>query len=201
MIEIFAYAIGVMYTPGPVNLLGLNTGLNGHVRTSAGYYLGVGSAMLVLFLAFGSLGAALIGPDALIIISLLGCGYITTLALKILRASVTVEEKNTANQPLSYRQGLILQLLNPKGMVATLPIATIQFPGAGIQGVGIVVWSLVLATLAIGAPASYAIAGHLMGRRIDNPVFFRWFNRTMAALLLYVAVAIAYEFVYLPLSG
>ena len=66
MIEIFAYAIGVMYTPGPVNLLSLNTGLNGHAKASTGYYFGVGSAMLLLFLSFGWLGSALIGRDGLI---------------------------------------------------------------------------------------------------------------------------------------
>ena len=29
MLAIIAYALGVMYTPGPVNLLGLNVGING----------------------------------------------------------------------------------------------------------------------------------------------------------------------------
>ncbi|HET8800699.1 MAG TPA: LysE family transporter [Marinobacter sp.] len=199
MIEIFAYAIGVMYTPGPVNLLGLNTGLNGHAKASTGYYFGVGSAMLLLFLSFGWLGSRLIGSDVLIIISILGCGYIATLAVKIFRASVTLGEDRTNERPLRYRQGLVLQLLNPKGVVATLPIATIQFPGAGIHGAGILVWSLALTVLAIGAPGSYAVVGHLLGKRIENPLFFTWFNRVMAALLFYVAGSIGYEFVYMPL--
>lgn len=201
MIEIFAYAIGVMYTPGPVNLLSLNTGLNGHAKASTGYYFGVGSAMLLLFLSFGWLGSTLIGRDGLIMISVLGCGYIATLAIKILKAKVTLGKDTTNERPLRYRQGLILQLLNPKGVVATLPIATIQFPGAGIHGTGILVWSLVLTVLAIGAPGSYAVVGHLLGKRIENPLFFTWFNRVMAALLLYVVGSIGYEFVYLPLIG
>lgn len=29
MLAIVAYALGIMYTPGPVNLLGLNVGING----------------------------------------------------------------------------------------------------------------------------------------------------------------------------
>lgn len=201
MIEIFAYAIGVMYTPGPANLLGLNTGLNGHARASSGYYLGVGSAMMLLFLLFGWLGSALISRNGLIIISMFGCGYIAMLAVRIFKASVTLGNDPTNAHPLSYRQGLILQLLNPKGVVATLPIATIQFPGAGIHGTGILAWSLVLTVLAIGAPGSYALVGHLLGKRIENPVFFKWFNRVMAALLFYVAASIGYEFVYLPLFG
>lgn len=201
MIEIFAYAIGVMYTPGPVNLLGLNAGLNGHARASTGYCFGVGSAMLLMFLSFGWLGSTLISGDVLIILSMLGCAYITTLAVKIFKASVTLGEDSTTERPLRYRQGLILQLLNPKGIVATLPIATIQFPGAGIHGIGILLWSLALTVLAIGAPGSYALVGHFLGKRITTPAFFKWFNRVMAVLLFYVAASIAYEFVYLPLVG
>ena len=201
MIEIFAYAIGVMYTPGPVNLLGLNAGLNGHARASAGYCFGVGTAMLMLFLMFGWLGSELINGDVLIILSMLGCAYITTLAIKIFKASVTLGDGPATEGPLGYRQGLILQLLNPKGIVATLPIATIQFPGAGIQGIGILIWSLALTALAIGAPGSYTLVGHLLGNRIKAPAVFKWFNRVMAALLFYVAASIAYEFVYLPLFG
>ncbi|GAB3681193.1 LysE family translocator [Salinisphaera aquimarina] len=199
MIGIFAYAIGVMYTPGPVNLLGLNTGLNGQFRASTGFFFGVGLAMLILLLAFGWAGAAWVRGDALVYISALGCLYIGYLALKIARASVTIDTKRQTARALRFRQGLVMQLLNPKGIVATLPIATIQFPGAGIHGAGLVLWSAVLALLAVGAPGSYSLVGDLLGRRIGDPKYFLWFNRAMAVLLLYVAAAIAYEHVYLPL--
>lgn len=66
-------------------------------------------------------------------------------------------------------------------------------------GTGILVWSLVLTVLAIGAPGSYAVVGHLLGKRIEKPFSLTWFNRVMAALLFYVAGSIGYEFVYLPL--
>lgn len=201
MIEIFAYAIGVMYTPGPVNLLGLNTGMNGHFKASAGFYFGVGSAMLCLFLLFGWLGSTLVGDRELMVISVLGCSYITYLAVKILRATVHVDTHGARERPLRYRDGLIMQLLNPKGVVATLPIATIQFPGAGIHGPALVFWSLVLTVLAIGAPGSYSLAGKLLGQRITHPAFFKWFNRTMALLLIYVAGAIGYEFVFKPMAA
>lgn len=199
MIEIFAYAIGVMYTPGPVNLLGLNAGLNGQFRAATGFYVGVGSAMLILFLTFGWIGSAFVGGNVLLVISLAGCTYIIYLAMRILRASVHVDESAGEARALGFRDGLVIQLLNPKGVVATLPIATIQFPGAGIHGVGVVIWSGILALLAIGAPGSYALAGSVLGRRITRPAVFRWFNRVMALLLLYVAGAIGYDFVYRPL--
>lgn len=199
MIEIFAYAIGVMYTPGPVNLLGLNSGINGHFRASSGFYVGVGAAMLILFLFFGWVGSNVVGGNGLMLVSVMGCAYIAYLAFKILRASVEINENSRATRPLRFREGLVTQLLNPKGIVATLPIATIQFPGIGIHGFALVLWSGVLALLAIGAPGSYSLVGSLVGKRIHHPAFFRWFNQMMALLLLYVAVAIGYEYIYLPL--
>ncbi len=37
MADIFAYAIGIMYTPGPINLLGLSSGLNKQTRSHLGF--------------------------------------------------------------------------------------------------------------------------------------------------------------------
>ena len=50
MLAIIAYAVGIMYSPGPVNLMGLNTGVNGQAKRRWGFCLGVGTAMLLLFL-------------------------------------------------------------------------------------------------------------------------------------------------------
>lgn len=80
-----------------------------------------------------------------------------------------------------------MQLLNPKAPLAILPIATVQFPAAGVEGTAILFWSLVLGTMAGGAPGSYLLAGAKLGRFIQNPVVFRGLNLVMALLLLYVA--------------
>ena len=83
MIELLAYAIGIMYTPGPVNLIGLNAGLGDRTRASLGFFLGVGLAMFVLLLLFGWAGTRLVREDTLIYVSLVGCLYIAYLAIKI----------------------------------------------------------------------------------------------------------------------
>ncbi|HKJ96071.1 MAG TPA: LysE family transporter [Gammaproteobacteria bacterium] len=201
MTAIFAYAIGVMYTPGPVNLLGLNAGINGRLRASVGYFVGVGSAMLILLLVFGWVGSAWVEGPALVVISALGSAYIVYLAVKIARESVSLDgDAPTSRSPaLGFREGLVMQLMNPKGIVATLPIAAIQFPAAGVHGVSLLAWSAVIAVLAIGAPGSYCVVGHWVGRRAASPRVFRSFNTVMAGLLIYVAVKIAYHHVYLPL--
>ncbi len=198
MLAIFAYAFGIMYTPGPINLLGLHSGLNQRTRSHLGFFGGVACAMFLLFVLLGFVGLQLINPHILPVISLLGCGYILYIAWKVGSASVQIHREQPQAAALSFKDGIIMQLLNPKALVATLPIATIQFPSAGIVGAQIIVWSLLLALLAFGAPTSYSLLGAALGKRIENPRYFKVFNRVMAALLVYVSLSIAYQHVYLP---
>ncbi|MEZ9230659.1 LysE family translocator [Vibrio amylolyticus] len=199
MLEIFAYAFGIMYTPGPVNLLGLNCGFNNRTRKHLGFFFGVGSAMFILFVFLSYVGLKVVNPELLPFISLAGCGYILYIARKVASANVSLNSKGDNQNALSFRDGLLMQLLNPKGLVATLPIATIQFPSAGVTGVSVLFWSLILAVLAFGAPTSYSLLGQLVGKRLENPIYFKVFNYVMASLLVYVALTIGYEHVYTKL--
>lgn len=196
MVEILAYAVGIMYTPGPVNLLSLNTGLNGHARFR--FAAGVGCAMLSLFLLFGFTGAWLVEPRYRLLISVAGSVYIVYLAFKIARASIRISDRSQPqNDTLGFSSGLLMQLLNPKSYIAILPIVTVQFPAARITGIAILFWSLLLATLAFGAPTLYMLTGKHLSKRIKQTDYFRILNLGMAVLLLYVAGDIAYSQVYL----
>ncbi|WP_445620324.1 LysE family translocator [Kushneria sp. Sum13] len=201
MLAIIVYALGIMYSPGPVNLLGLNMGLHGQARRAIGYYLGVGLAMLLLFLLFGLAGAAWVKPGVLALFGALGCGYILYLAVKMARSSIDPNAPGKAPRAMTFRDGLLMQLGNPKGVVATLPIAALQFPAAGIHGVGLVVWSLGLAALAVGAPSSYAALGALLGRRLESARLLKGINLVMAALLVGVAISMGWKHVWLPMAA
>ncbi len=200
MADIFAYAIGIMYTPGPINLLGLSSGLNKQTRSHLGFFIGVGSAMFILFVLLGYLGLQVINPQFLPYVSLIGCGYILYIAWKVAKAKVHVNDAS-ADASLSFFDGLFMQLLNPKALVATLPIATIQFSSADITDAAIVFWSLILAILAFGAPTSYSLAGLVLGKQVSRTGVFNVFNKLMAVLLVYVALMIAYEHVLTPLMA
>lgn len=165
--------------------------------------------MLLLFLLFSYSGSWLINAHYQWLISCGGACYIFYLALKIAKAGIFPEKNNTKLEAkaeksnnsnkgeLNFRSGLLLQLLNPKSFIVILPIATIQFPAAQITGVSILLWSLLLSGLAFGAPSCYMIIGSRLGSLIHQPRYFRGLNLSMAALLFYVAVEIAYRHVYL----
>ncbi|QQE79239.1 LysE family translocator [Alicyclobacillus sp. SO9] len=200
MIGVFLYAIGIMYTPGPGNLLGLQAGLQHKLKQSVWYFLGVGSAMCFFFLLFGYTGQVVVKKVYLPYISLLGGTYILYLAVKIFRAQTDVNATSNAMVP-DFKQGLLLTLLNPKAILATLPIAVIQFPSLGVTGIEILFMSLCLALLAVGAPTLYALVGEYLHRLVMNQRIMQIFNKAMAVLLFYVGLSILWEHVYLVLRG
>ncbi|GAA0179123.1 hypothetical protein SH2C18_20520 [Clostridium sediminicola] len=119
MLEMFLYAIGIMYTPGPMNLLGLNLGINKKLKET----------------------------------------------------------------------------------LATLPIATINFPANDIVGIKILIMSVILGLLATCPPLSYAVIGSFSSTFIKRKDVIKLFNTVMAIMLLYVALSIFKDHVYLVLKG
>ena len=199
MLEMFLYGIGVMYTPGPVNIMGLYLGLNKQFSKSFGFFLGVGVAMFILFLIYGYTGEKLIKKEYLIYISLLGSIYILYLAYKVFKSKINIKEKEI--KALSFKDGFLMQFFNPKATLATLPIATINFTANNIVGMKILFMSFVLSLVVIGAPSSYSILGQFFSKKIDNENFFKLINIAMSLMLVYVATTIFIDHVYYVIIG
>lgn len=191
--EIVLYAFSVIYSPGPVNALGLNAGLRGQARRALGFYAGVGCAMLVLFLALGYAGAVVVSVALLPWLALLGGGYCLYLGYRIARAAPPTAEGEGAATRLTFASGLLIQGLNPKAWLAVLPIATVMFPAAQVTGGKIALWSLPLALSACGAPASYALLGALLGRYLVRGRGFRAVNRLLGLSLVGCALLLFHD--------
>lgn len=191
--EIVLYAFSVIYSPGPVNALGLNAGLRGQARRALGFYAGVGCAMLVLFLALGYAGAVVVSGVLLPWLALLGGGYCLYLGYRIARAAPPTAEGEGASTRLTFASGLLIQGLNPKAWLAVLPIATVMFPAAQVTGGKIALWSLPLALSACGAPASYALLGALLGRYLVRGRGFRAVNRLLGLSLVGCALLLFHD--------
>ncbi|MGY0580292.1 MAG: LysE family translocator [Paraglaciecola chathamensis] len=187
MLDILVFAFGVMYTPGPVNMLALFAGVNGQGWRAAQFSLGVGTAMFILFLVFSYLGSEIVPAGYRSIIAVLGGIYIGYLGVKIMIASYKPMLSHTKDAMLDFKTGLVLQLCNPKSLVVIIPIVTVQFPRAHIDGAMLAFWSLLLAVMAGGAPCVYLLAGAQLKDAILNPIIMVWVNRVMAVLLWLVA--------------
>ncbi|MBJ7554570.1 LysE family translocator [Marinomonas spartinae] len=187
MLAIIIYAFGVMYSPGPANMLALFAGINGQGWRAFLYCVGVGLAMLILFLLIGYLGSEIIPKEYQSVIAVVGGMYIAYLGVKILKASFQKVSSTAKETSVSFKTGLVLQLCNPKSLVAIVPIVTVQFPRVHIEGGQIALWSVGLSIMACGAPSVYLLAGARLKKAAMNPKVMAWINRVMACLLFYVA--------------
>ena len=200
MLEIIIFAFGIMYTPGPVNLLSVNNGLQNRLAAQIPFSLGVGSGLLIWFTAVGYAGGSVVNQKALPYVGALGAAFILYLAYKIMTAKVDASNSDKRAGLVTFRDGLLMQSLNPKNFLVVLPVTTVLFPAANITGVMILPWSLLLALMGFGAPTIYACLGALLGSRITSPGSFKIFNRIMGILLVLVALDMLYEHVYLTLG-
>ena len=200
MTEIFLYAFGVMYSPGPVNILGMNSGFSGRFKASFGFFSGVGIAMAFYFLLFGYAGEKLVSLKYLPYIMVVGCGYILYQAYKIMVSAVDITDPDARASNLRFHDGLLIQLLNPKAMLAIIPITSVQFPAAGVTGIKIFFVSLVLAVMAMWAPGFYSFVGSVIGKKVTQSVFFRIFNFSLGGMMIVSAGTMLYEHVYLKLA-
>lgn len=197
--EIFLYAFSVMYSPGPVNFMALNAGLTGRFRRSLGFFVGVGCALLVLFVLFGYTGEAIISQAALPYISLVGGIYTLYLAYQVYTATTVVpgeasEPSTVPQKTLTFWNGFLIQVLNPKGIMVVLPITSVMLPTAHITGASIAMVSALLAIAGGGAPGLYSLLGAVLGRRITRESWFTVFNRLMGLALVVCAYFMFHEF-------
>ncbi|SBS34787.1 cysteine/O-acetylserine exporter [Marinomonas aquimarina] len=188
MLEIFLFALAMMYSPGPVNMLSLFAGVSDYGWRALRFCAGVGVAMCLLFIVTGYLGSSFMTEALQGVAALAGGSYIAYLALKIIKASFQVQKANNTPQNLTFVAGFLMQLTNPKAMVAVLPIVTVQFPNAHVEGAMILLMSMMLGAMAGGAPASYFVAGNRLKQAVLNPTIMSWLQRVMGVMLLFLAV-------------
>lgn len=196
--EIFFYTLSVMYSPGPVNFMGLNAGLTGQFSKTIGFFIGVGCAMLMLFLIFGYVGAALIPRDYFHFISLIGVLYIFYLAYKMMTVHTELspnDQADTDAKILSFWNGFFIQSLNPKAILVILPVTTIMYPAAHITGMMLFVISLLVSLGAAGAPCLYSFAGSIIGKQLSHSIWFNHLNKILGIFLIISGLFMLSDFI------
>ena len=196
MLGILLFAVGVMYTPGPVNILSLNSGAQKQFISHIPFCVGVASALGFWFLLIGYTGSLIVNERLLPVIAVGGVCFILYLAFKIMSSKVDDLSKNEGAVILTFKDGLLMQLLNPKSMLVVLPVTAVQFPAAGIDGVWIAVWSIGLGALGFGAPFIYAVCGSYVFRYFKGNTCLKVMNIIMGVMLIAVAVDMAYSHIY-----
>lgn len=191
----FVAALGFIlistFTPGPNNVSSAAMGaLHGFTKTRQ-YLLGITAGFFVVMLGCALASASLLNafPGFETALRYIGAVYMLYLAYGILKATYTVEGENV--KPLAFRDGVLLQLLNPKLIVYGLALFSTFFAPIATQPLQLVVTVILLALVSLASTALWASSGTLIGRYLHHPRVRLIVNIALALFLVYTALELA----------
>lgn len=190
-----AFALVMAITPGPNNIMVLNSGLQFGVRRSLPHVFGivVGFAALIAIAFAGVAALVLLNPAVMTLLTLCGGLYMIWLAWRLLRAqsspaATAAASGHGALRPMTAWGACLFQLVNAKGWAAAVAAVgiTARWPVPSSQAL---LWVLGT-TLLVNLPSLllWNSGGALLRRLLDTPRVRRVFDGVMAALVLATAL-------------
>lgn len=181
LLPFILFALAASISPGPTNLLILAHAARCGWRASLAPLLAACTAAAAIVLLVGiGLGEWLLGqPQLQRWMSWLGVAWLSWLALQMLRSADAPAETHNV-RALGPRSAGALQLLNPKvWWMAVAVVGVFNSPT-------LPVWLLALVFLLVALPsmAAWAWLGASSARWLQGPSALRWFNRSLAGMLL-----------------
>jgi threonine/homoserine/homoserine lactone efflux protein len=184
-LALLLFAFTTSITPGPNNMMLFASGVNFGFRRTIPHMLGVAIGFLVLLLAVGlGLGAVLHTVPALYTaMKFAGGAYLLWIAWKIGMSRSLTEKSRDDVAPMSFLSAAAFQWINPKAWVmAVTAMATYTVPELYLVSVLIV--GLAFAAVNFPSVSTWAGFGSALRNWLSDPVRLKWFNITMALLLV-----------------
>ena len=160
------------------------SGVNfGFVRTIP-HMLGIGVGFLILLIAVGlGLGALLHSvPLLYTILKFAGGAYLVWIAWKI-ASSRSLSEGSAGAEPMSFVQAAAFQWVNPKAWVMAVS-AMATYTSEQSYLVSVMIVGLIFAVVNVPSVSTWAGFGSALRQWLSDPVRLKWFNITMAVLLV-----------------
>ncbi|WP_395516010.1 LysE family translocator [Pseudorhizobium flavum] len=179
---LFAFTTSI--TPGPNNMMLFASGVNFGFRCTIPHMLGIGAGFLSLLIGVGlGLGALMQSvPLVYTLLKFAGGAYLIWIAWKI-GTSRSLAEGEAGARPMSFLGAAAFQWVNPKAWVmAVTAMATYTNPAAYVPTVLLV--GVAFALVNLPSVSTWAGFGSALRDWLSVPVRLKWFNITMAVLLV-----------------
>ena len=191
LVAFLTFVFVTAYTPGPNNISSASMGILHGYRGTLPYILGIISGFFLVMLLASWVATAILAilPSFEQILRIFGALYILWLAYHTLRASYNFDEKD--QKKLGYGSGMLLQALNPKGIVYGLTIfSSFLAPLTGNLANQFIA-ALGLTAVSFSAVSTWALFGSAIRQYLRNPRFQQVVNLILALLLIYTAIDLA----------
>lgn len=169
------------FTPGPGNLLALNTVTNYGIRKGRPLFLGIFTGYIAVqtICAFFVYAVGTVAPGVLNILKYVGAAYILWLAVHI---AVSVPKEESDRQSASYVKGFLLQMVNVKVFLFGLTALTGFVVEYGKSLPFLLTFGSIVAGMGILATATWIGLGALIQKFYRK--HYRILNIIMALTLL-----------------
>lgn len=191
LLPVLSYALVSIFTPGPNNITSSSLGMCiGYPRTLR-FIGGVVTGFFCIMVATGLLTEFLVSvyDRIAIVLKIAGVAYLLWIAWTVVRP----QDKKHASPAASgtrYRDGLLLQFVNPKVILFGLTMYATLLAPLTASWLAVVVSAAVLAFLAFCSTSVWALLGAGIQRFIANPRVRFAYSLFLAGLLLYAAWSI-----------
>ncbi|MBX9470045.1 LysE family translocator [Rhizobium rhizophilum] len=179
---LFAFATSI--TPGPNNMMLFASGVNFGFRRTIPHMFGIGAGFLSLLIGVGlGLGALLSAyPPAFIALKVAGGLYLLWIAWKI-GSSRSMGEGEAKSRPMTFLGAAAFQWVNPKAWVMAITAMAV-YPNPEQYALTVAIVALVFAAVNVPSVSTWAGFGSALREWLSVPVRLKWFNITMALLLV-----------------
>ncbi|MEK4721321.1 LysE family transporter [Priestia sp. FSL W8-0524] len=189
LLSFLLYIFVTSFTPGPNNIMAMLFANEYGLKKTIKFCLGVGTGFLIVMLLCSYFNILLENfiPKIEFFMEILGAIYMIYLAIKIF-LSKNDNENNNEDRNNSFFMGMILQFINPKGILYGITaIATFILPYHD-SNFSIILYSIFLALVGFIGTFCWSLFGSVFQKILSK--YRIQFNLIMALLLVYSAVSI-----------
>ncbi len=177
----FIYSVINAFTPGPGNILALNTVTNYGYKKGRPLFRGIfaGYYIVQIICAIFVFGVSTFLPDILGIMKYIGAAYILWLAIHIAISKPTASE---AEKSASFTKGFLLQFVNVKIYLFGITALTGYITDYSTSLLILLLFELIIATIGTVATLTWVGMGVLIQRAYQK--HYRVINIILALILL-----------------
>jgi len=181
-IPLVIFLSAAIFSPGPNNVIAMSVGFNYGFKKVIPHLLAVvvGFSIMLFVVGIGIKEIILKYHNAFEIMKYLCSLYLLYLAYKI--ATSKAEFNSTEVNPITFKESLMFQVINPKSWIAALSVITIYLPKENFM-TALFVTILISDVLIIMAISAWAVLGKSFNKLFNNEKTARIFNYSMAMLL------------------
>lgn len=193
-LALLVFVCAMSFSPGPNTTLSAALAVNHGLQRALRFCLAVPTGWILLMLGCGlGVGALVDGVPALRwSIKAAGVAYLSWLAWKLARTT-QLSPMQARRLEVSFFQGVGLQFINIKAWMLALTITAGWVINAGGQpatnpGERLAIVCTLMAGIAFSSNFTYALAGALLRDSLSRGQRLKWFNRTLALILILTAL-------------